>query len=163
MKYEKLHYIGCHVRAHIYMKKITNALRKKYHGTGKIFELPKKHFVFGRLRLETKNAPHHGDEVLWRMHVAPIIKLWNNTHNYLDFFMLDPGVSTIPITRDEWYRQITIDPLDDITGFVTCEPGAYSMFITYCFNPEDATDEYDPNLDSINDIALLHHEVFLEW
>ena len=82
--------------------------------------------------MKTKNAPLRGaDEVLWKMHVAPIIKLWNNTHNYFDFFMLDPGVSTIPITRDEWYRQITIDPLDDITGFVTCEPGAYSMFIPY--------------------------------
>ena len=145
------------------MKKITNALRKKYHGTGKIFELPKKHFVFGRLRLKTKNAPHHGDEVLWRMHVAPIIKLWNNTHNYFDFFMLDPGVSTIPITRDEWYRKITINPLDGISGFATCESEAFSMSKTYCFNPEDATDSYDPNLLSIDKFALVLHQGLLEW
>ena len=110
---------GCHTRAHIFSKKLTEAVRKKYPES--IFELPKKHFVFGSLRYKTAHyIPNHPSipkgEVRWYMHVAPLIKLLDKNKNDHELFILDPGVRTIPITLEEWNKRITSNPSQDISG-----------------------------------------------
>ena len=78
-----------------------------------------------------KNVVH------WKMHVAPIIKLHQEGASIKESiqYILDPSVSPMPIPRDQWYRKITNNKPDSITGYVTCERGTYSSFRSYCFNP----------------------------
>ena len=143
---------GCFTRAHIFSQKITNAARKKFINTGKTFELPKKHFVFGDLTFKTTHTRRKDKVVEWGYHVAPIIRMWNFKRTKLDLYILDPGVDTSPILKDVWLKQITTNPSKDITGFVTCEPMSYSHRTNYCFNPVD---------DYLDDIALCHNRMWL--
>ena len=146
--------IGCNTRAHIFAQKITTALRQRFKNTGKVFEWPKKHFVFGNLRFKTKHAEQHSGIVQWVYHVAPIVKLWDLKHDYYDLFILDPGVWTIPILRDDWLKLIAENPSKDISGYVTCEPEAYSQSSTYCFDPID-------ELADIEEMAEQDNEMYL--
>ena len=39
------------------------------------------------------------------------------------------------------------------SGYVTCEPETYSSWLTYCFNPEDATIDFNPSATPPDEIA----------
>ena len=54
-------------------------------------------------------------------------------------YILDPSLSTLPMTEDEWYREISFNDTQIITGYVTCEHDAYSHSLSYCFNPDNET------------------------
>ena len=77
------------------------------------FDYPKKHFVFGDLRVISNSRTFR-----WDYHVALIIKV-NNIE-----YILDPAVSRTPIERWDWYKIISQDILH-ITGFVTCNVNTF--------------------------------------
>ena len=68
--------------------------------------------------------------VPWSYHVAPIINL-NGEH-----YILDPGVSPRPITRQKWYELVTRGYGARITGFVTCKENAVGVDYHDCHNSD---------------------------
>ena len=143
------------------MRKITKVLEKKF--PNKVFPHPYKQFVFGRLTFNTNNAMLNqiGErQVVWNFHVAPIVRI---TENQNEFYILDPGISSQPIVRNDWIQMMTIN--DDtsevpalparVTGRVTCAPNTYSTN-DKCFDDSDMDD------DLAREIFDLKTEGFLE-
>ena len=84
----------------------------------------------------------------WTFHVAPIIKLKG------ELYILDPSVSTIPITKDDWYGKITNNQPNRINGFVTCDPGSYDRDFSYCYDPDNEKLMSDEYIESVMDSDL---------
>ena len=111
----------------------------------KVFEPPKKHWIFGHLVFKTNlydALDFEVHECTWTYHVAPIIKI-KDQH-----YILDPGVSPSPMKRHDWYDLLSKhtdtaknNEKGEITGHVTCE--------TKTFDPQH--DCLHPNFDPIND------------
>ena len=97
----------------------------------KKFDPPKKHFIFGKLHYETKNA-RNGKDVSWDFHVAPALKISEKNELYI----LDPSISPIPLTKSEYHEKIR----GVITGYVTCDSDTYDQ-LDDCFNPTRASFE----------------------
>ena len=72
----------------------------------------------------------HYNFTSWSYHVAPIINL-NGEH-----YILDPAVSSTPITKDQWYQLPSQDGRAQITGSVTCKENAVGMNRDDCSNPD---------------------------
>ena len=73
----------------------------------------------------------HYNLASWSYHVAPIIKLQNGEH-----YILDPAVSSTPITKDQWYQLLSQDSRAQITGYVTCKENAVGMNWDDCLNSD---------------------------
>ena len=97
----------------------------------KKFDPPKKHFIFGELHYETKNA-RNGKDVSWDFHVAPALKISEKNELYI----LDPSISPIPLTKSEYHKKFR----GTITGYVTCDSDTYDQ-LDDCFNPTSASFE----------------------
>ena len=128
------------------MRKITKVLEKEF--PDKVFPHPYRQFVFGRLTFNTNNARlnENGElQVVWDNHVAPIVRI---TENQNEFYILDPGLSSQPILRNDWIEMMTTN--DDttnknavpasITGRVTCTPDTY-MTQDNCFGDSIMDDD----------------------
>ena len=97
----------------------------------KKFDPPKKHFIFGDLHYETKNAIN-GKDVSWGFHVAPALKISGKNELYI----LDPSIRPIPLTKSEYHEKFR----GAITGYVTCDSDTYNHQDD-CFNPTRASFE----------------------
>lgn len=84
---------GCYVRAEIAYRL---AEQKNY-------QIPSKVFVFGNLRVETKNA--QSGVVRWWYHVAPAFRVQN------DVYILDPSINPeAPLKISEWDEKMKASP-----------------------------------------------------
>ena len=78
---------GCYARAH----KMSRLLEDKGVISGKVW-------IKGNLRVDTLKGPK--DYVEWGFHVAPIVKVKNGEKE--EVYVIDPSVSSAPVSIDEW-------------------------------------------------------------
>ena len=129
-------YTGCAERSHLFSQSIVRVLRRETlkgkQFEGKQFARPFKHIAFGTLVAQTPNALK--GQIMWRSHIAPIIKLQDD-----QFYILDPALSADPIAKNKWYDMLVTNPNaykvnSQMTGFVTCWPNTYTAD-NECFDP----------------------------
>ena len=106
--------LGCQHRAYLFSKYLTEYVREKF--PGKQFIPPKKHFLFGRLKLETENAENRKD-VEWYYHVALAVKISGKD----DLLVLDPIDSPRHVAKQEYHKIFLKVQGVKLTGFVTCD------------------------------------------
>ena len=110
-----LFFLGCFMRAQLYMDRITSYLRRTQ--PTKSWAEPHKHFVFGNLKIESGGG---NGKASWWYHVALIVRLRDGK-----LYVLDPALSANPIKKQRWYNLMTKLPGSTITGYVTCNPSTY--------------------------------------
>ena len=135
-------------------------MNKKF--SGKTFTPPKKHFIFGDLRLETKNAGS-GARVRWNHHVAPTVKISGKSSHPPDtLYILDPSASPTPLTKAEFHQKFVVSGTVGVTGSVTCQANTYNK-VDKCFFPSDM--ELDGKIHPLKD-TMFHitkiHDRLLE-
>ena len=108
------------IRAELFSELLVKHLVKNIAGIE--FPPPWKHFIFGQLGVHSENSDPKrcGNEVRWKYHVVPIVRL-NDNHVYI----LDPIVNPAPVRKEEYYHMITTFWDTSITGSVTCLPITY--------------------------------------
>ena len=91
------------------------------------YPVPKKVFVFGDLKVKTKNSPD--GEVTWWYHVAPLVEVAGEK------YVLDPAIHPDgPMTLAAWIATMSGQP-DDLEVAV-CGSGAYTPYDA-CFKETD--------------------------
>ncbi len=89
--------------------------------------VPKKVFVFGDLRVETKNSP--SGFVTWWYHVAPLVEVNGEK------FVLDPAIEpSRPLPLGDWLARQSANP--DALEVAVCGSGSYTPY-DECFKETD--------------------------
>ena len=91
----------------------------------------------------------------WKYHVAPIINLVNNGENG-EHYILDPAVSSTPITKAEWVQLLSQDGRAQITGSVTCKENAVGMVWDDCLNSDFDEDNNEVDKKYLDDTIELY-------
>ena len=138
--------LGCMHRAYLFVKHLTEYVNKKF--PQKTFEPPHKHFIFGNLYVESKNA-RNGVGIDWNHHVVPTVRIRNPNPDTLG--ILDPALYAKPVSKADYHQKFNEN--GNINGYVTCGSNTYSSG-DFCLN---AMDNEDPKK-FIHDLYISHFE-----